>query len=363
VPFAVFTHHLPRDGDAGHQRVQRQGQGGPLRIAGHGGVDNLALVLLDLRDQAPGRPGQRSAGQRGDGERCRQLGIQAYLTKPIARADLVEAVGTVLAGTASAPGGADLVTRHSIAESRHALRILLAEDNPVNQQVATAMLLKRGHQVDVVGNGREAVDAVAKESYDLVLMDIQMPEMDGFEATEKIRALPQGRTLPIIALTAHALSGERERCLARGMTGYLAKPFKAHDLFTAVEGWGAQPAAAAAPAVDLAAFRRTMEEAGAAEAVDGILETFVATLPQRLEALAAAASGTDAEPLQRAAHAFKSAAGTIGAGHLAALLEETERAAQGGDVAGARDKLEHIQGEAQVVLDYIRTATKGGADG
>jgi CheY-like chemotaxis protein/HPt (histidine-containing phosphotransfer) domain-containing protein len=306
-----------------------------------------------------------SAGQKGDGERCRQLGIQAYLTKPIARADLVEAVGTVLAGTASAPGAAELVTRHSIAESRHALRILLAEDNPVNQQVATAMLLKRGHQVDVVGNGREAVDAVAQEAYDLVLMDIQMPEMDGFEATEKIRALPQGRTLPIIALTAHALSGERERCLARGMSGYLAKPFKAHDLFAAVEGWAAQPSDTAptpAPAVDLAAFRRTMEEAGAAEAVDGILETFVATLPKRLDALVVAAGGTDAEPLQRAAHAFKSAAGTIGAGHLAALLEETERAALSGDLAGARDKLQHIQGEARAVHDYIRTATKGGGN-
>ncbi|HEY6158643.1 MAG TPA: response regulator, partial [Gemmatimonadales bacterium] len=152
-----------------------------------------------------------SAGQRGDGERCRQLGIQAYLTKPIARADLIEAVGTVLAGTPSAAGGVDLVTRHSIAESRHMLRILLAEDNVVNQQVATAMLLKRGHHVDVVANGREAVDAVAAEPYDLVLMDIQMPEMDGFEATARIRALPQGGTLPIIALTAHALSGERER--------------------------------------------------------------------------------------------------------------------------------------------------------
>jgi CheY-like chemotaxis protein len=306
-----------------------------------------------------------SAGQRGDGERCRQLGIQAYLTKPIARADLVEAVGTVLAGTASAPGAADLVTRHSIAESRHALRILLAEDNPVNQQVATAMLLKRGHHVDVASNGREAVDAVAREPYDVVLMDIQMPEMDGFEATEQIRGLPQGRTLPIIALTAHALSGERERCLARGMSGYLAKPFKAHDLFAAVEGRGAQPADTAAtrsPAVDLAAFRRTMEEAGAADAVDGILETFVATLPQRLEALVAAAGGTEAEPLHRAAHAFKSAAGTIGAGHLAALLEEMERAAQGGDLAGARDKLEHVRGEAQAALDYIRTATKGGGD-
>ncbi len=304
-----------------------------------------------------------SAGQRGDGERCRELGIQAYLTKPIARADLVEAVGTVLAGTASARGAADLVTRHSIAESRHVLRVLLVEDNPVNRQVATAMLLKRGHQVDVASNGREAVDAVARESYDVVLMDIQMPEMDGFEATAKIRALPQGRALPIIALTAHALSGERERCLARGMTGYLAKPFKAHDLFAVVEGRGAQPADTAvtrSPAVDLAAFRRTMEEAGAAEAVDGILETFVSTLPQRLEALVAAARDSAAEPLQRAAHAFRSAAGTIGAGHLAALLEEMERAARDGDLATARDKLQHVRGEAQAVLDDLRTATKGG---
>src|SRR2546430_3730925 len=130
------------------------------------------------------------------------------------------------------------------------------------------MLLKRGHQVDVVSNGREAVDAVTRERYDVVLMDIQMPEMDGFEATAKIRALPQGRTLPIIALTAHALSGERERCLERGMSGYLAKPFKAHDLFAAVEGRGPQAAdsgVAPSPAGDLVAFRRTMEEAGAGE--------------------------------------------------------------------------------------------------
>src|SRR2546430_4071342 len=191
------------------------------------------------------------------------------------------------------------LTRHSIAESRHALRILLAEDNPVNQQVATAMLLKRGHQVDVVSNGREAVDAVAAEGYDVILMDIQMPEMDGFEATEKIRALPQGRTLPIIALTAHALSGERERCLERGMSGYLAKPFKAHDLFAAVEGRGAQPAdtaAAPSPAVDLAAFRRTMEEAGAGEAVGGILETFVAPPPPRPGALVAAGRAAPPPP-------------------------------------------------------------------
>jgi PAS domain S-box-containing protein len=368
----MAVHEAPR-ADAGMEALRRASRAGEpydlaILDAQMPDQDGFTLATAIRADRALAKTRLlilTSAGQRGDGERCRQLGIQAYLTKPIARADLIEAVGTVLAGAATSAGTVDLVTRHSIAESRHALRILLAEDNPVNQQVATAMLLKRGHQVDVVANGREAVDAVAREEYDVVLMDIQMPEMDGFEATEKIRALPQGRTLPIIALTAHALSGERERCLERGMSGYLAKPFKAHDLFAAVEGWGAQradSAAAPAPAVDLAGFRRAMEEAGAAEAVDGILETFVATLPQRLEALVTAAGGTEAEPLQRAAHAFKSAAGTIGAGHLAALLEEMERAARDGDLAGARDKLEHVRGEARAALDYLRTDTKGRAN-
>jgi len=366
----MAVHEAPR-ADAGLEALRRAARAGaPYDLAildaqmpDQDGFELATAVRADRALAATRLLILTSAGQRGDGERCRQLGIQAYLTKPIARADLVEAVGTVLAGTVSAPGEADLVTRHSIAESRHSLRILLAEDNPVNQQVATAMLLKRGHQVDVVSNGREAVDAVTRERYDVVLMDIQMPEMDGFEATAKIRALPQGRTLPIIALTAHALSGERERCLERGMSGYLAKPFKAHDLFAVVEGRGTQTAdttAAPSPAVDLAAFRRTMEEAGAAEAVDGILETFVATMPQRLDALAAAARDAEAEPLQRAAHAFKSAAGTIGAGRLAALLEDVERAARDGDVAGACDKLEQVRGEAQAALDYLRTATKGG---
>ena len=225
-------------------------------VALHGAVEQEArydLAILDV--QMPDRDGFEfakeirtdptvavtrllmltSAGQRGDGERCRELGIEAYLTKPTSRADLIEALGAVFADAPPA-GGLAVITRHSIAESRPTLRILLAEDNPMNQEVATAMLLSRGHLVDVVGNGHEAVAAVERTTYDVILMDVQMPEMDGFEATHAIRALPQGKDIPIIALTAHALSGERERCLAHGMTDYLAKPFKGHELFGMIEG-------------------------------------------------------------------------------------------------------------------------------
>src|SRR3989442_1277925 len=247
-----------------------------------------------------------SAGQRGDGERCRELGIRGDLTKPISRADLLEALGTVLAGPPEETGTPDVATRHTIAESRRSLRVLLAEDNPVNQQVAVAMLVKRGHEVHVSSNGREAVDAVRQRDYDVVLMDIQMPEMDGFEATQAIRALPKGKDLPIIGLTAHALSGERERCLSRGMSDYLAKPFKGHELFALVEGSvergsavaspaAEAPAEPAAPPVDLEGFRATLREAGAEQALYSIVDTFVRQAPDRLAALAAA-TATGAGP-------------------------------------------------------------------
>src|SRR3989449_9442116 len=161
------------------------------------------------------------------------------------------------------------------------------------------MLVKRGHEVHVSGNGREAVDAVRTRDYDVVLMDIQMPEMDGFEATQAIRAMPKGKDLPIIGLTAHALSGERERCLSHGMTDYLAKPFKAHELFALVEGTAepkapaAQPLATLAPPVDLEGFRMTLREAGAEQALYSIGDTFVRQAPDRLAPPATAAtSGT-----------------------------------------------------------------------
>jgi len=302
-----------------------------------------------------------SAGQRGDGERCRELGIRGYLTKPISRSDLLEALGTVLAGSAGETGTPDVVTRHTIAESRASLRVLLAEDNPVNQQVAVAMLVKRGHEVHVSSNGREAVDAVKERDYDVVLMDIQMPELDGFEATHAIRALPKGKDLPIIGLTAHALSGERERCLSHGMTEYLAKPFKAHELFALVEGTGgghskpaAAPAPAAAPPVDLEGFRATLREAGAEQALYSIIDTFVRQAPGRLAALAGAvASGVGTE-IAKTAHVYRGAAATIGARELADLLERVETTARAGDVEQATEAFESVTPLAHEVIDYLR---------
>ncbi|MGB7728196.1 MAG: response regulator [Candidatus Acidiferrum sp.] len=173
-----------------------------------------------------------SAGQPGDAKRCREMGIAAYLTKPVRQAELLDAILTAL-GTRQLPiQRAPLVTRHSLREGQSHLRILLAEDNSVNQLLAVRMLEKRGHIVKVAGNGKEALAALETQPFDLVLMDVQMPEMDGFEATTAIRAQEKrsGHHLPVIAMTAHAMVGDRERCLAAGMDDYITKPFRIDDL-------------------------------------------------------------------------------------------------------------------------------------
>ena len=175
-----------------------------------------------------------SAGHRGDAARCQELEVSAYLLKPIRQSELREAIALVL-GAKEHKGAIPLITRYSLHDAREpssSLRILLAEDNLVNQRLATRLLEKRGHIVAVAANGREAVTAFEKESFDLVLMDLQMPEMDGFEATAAIREKEKvtGYHLPIVALTAHAMKGDREKCLEGGMDGYLTKPIRAQEL-------------------------------------------------------------------------------------------------------------------------------------
>ena len=186
-----------------------------------------------------------SAGHRGDAERCQKLGVSAYLLKPIRQSELREAIARVL-GAREQEGKIPLITRFSLGDARDgsdSLRVLVAEDNPVNQRLIVRLLEKRGHRVVLADNGRQALAALEKESFDLVLMDVQMPEMDGFEATSAIRMREKsiGSHQTIIALTAHAMKGDREECLARGMDGYLTKPIRPQELDEVLARCGVRP--------------------------------------------------------------------------------------------------------------------------
>jgi PAS domain S-box-containing protein len=178
-----------------------------------------------------------SAGFAGDAARCKELGIAVYLVKPVRQLELLEAIRLALGTGPEKQTSAALITRHALGNATRRLQILLAEDNAVNQVLAVRLLQKRGHSVVVVGNGREALATLDNQRFDIVLMDVQMPEMDGFQATAAIREkeIQTGAHIPIIALTAHAMKGDQERCLAAGMDAYITKPIEAKELFSAIE--------------------------------------------------------------------------------------------------------------------------------
>ncbi len=178
-----------------------------------------------------------SAGRLGDAGRCRELGIRAYLVKPFHQAELLDAICKILNMESSGEKITPLVTRHTLQEDNARRQVLLAEDNVVNQKLAVRLLEKRGYSVTVTVNGREAVEAFETGHFDILLMDVQMPGMDGYEATAAIREKEKltGGHIPIIALTAHALKGDKELCLARGMDGYVSKPIHAAELLSMIE--------------------------------------------------------------------------------------------------------------------------------
>ncbi|MGH9357752.1 MAG: response regulator, partial [Terriglobia bacterium] len=188
-----------------------------------------------------------SVGQLGDASRCRELGVAAHLSKPIGQFDLREAIVKALGNARRQPAVSSLVTRHALGGDHQALKILLAEDNIVNRQLAVRLLEKRGHTVVATGDGREALATLDKAGWagiDVVLMDVQMPGMDGIEATRAIREREAvtGSHLPVIAMTAHAMEGDRERCLKAGMDGYVSKPVHSAELFETIDAVVGRPA-------------------------------------------------------------------------------------------------------------------------
>lgn len=187
--------------------------------------ENLVIVMLT------------SGGQRGDGVRCKELGIAAYLTKPVLQSDLLETLLRVLGQRPNRAEPSQLVTRHTLREGRLPLRVLLAEDNQVNQRLAVRLLEKEGHSVVVAGDGVKALEALETQQFDLILMDVQMPVMDGVETTAAIRKreTASGTHVPIVAMTAHAMAGDRQRFLSLGMDGYVSKPIHSRDLYDAID--------------------------------------------------------------------------------------------------------------------------------
>lgn len=249
-----------------------------------------------------------------------------------------------------APRLADLAPRGPHSGEAASLRVLVAEDNPTNQEVAVLMLERLGHRVDVVGDGREAVAAFARAPYDVILMDCQMPEVDGFEATRQIRALGgRGAEVPIVAMTAFAARGDRERCLAAGMTGYVSKPILKQELGAALAPYTA--ALTGAPPIDGAVFDklRALETPDAAGAVTRMVRAFVAGTPQRLVALDAALAAAEWARAEVVLIEWKSEANVFGAGRLAALCDRAVDAFRRREADGAARLVAELRTEAAAV--------------
>ena len=272
------------------------------------------------------------------------------------------AFGTDAAGPRAVAGTGDPYVRtvREVIPPAKRRRILVAEDNVVNQHVAVGLLTSRGHQVSLADNGREAIAALAAGIFDLVLMDVQMPEMDGFEATAAIRLAEQGtgRRLRIVAMTARAMTGDRDKCLAAGMDGYLSKPIDPALLFAAVEEAapdGADPIALVATAdgpVDREALM--MRVAGDEGLFREIVELFLADCPIRVAAIEAAVARRNPEEIRVAAHALKGSAGNLSATRLTAAARVLEALGAEGQVEGTGTALHNLTVEARVVSDVLR---------
>jgi signal transduction histidine kinase/DNA-binding response OmpR family regulator len=293
-----------------------------------------------------------SAGHQNDAVRCRELGVKKYLVKPVTQHDLFQALKAAL--DLSEPPPPVMAAPARPQPAAVSLRVLLAEDTPVNQFLVTRQLQKRGHTVTVVTNGRDAVAAWEGQPFDLILMDIQMPEMGGVEATSTIREREKttGGHIPIIALTANAMVGDRERYLAAGMDGYLAKPVQAGDLTATVE---ALAKACPVPAADgqrngdveelLQAFaddRELLNQLAAIFLVDG---------PCQLAELRQAVADRNAPQVERSAHKLKSSLGVFHAQAGAEAAAALEKMGREGRLSGAPQAL----GQLQELLDQLET--------
>jgi two-component system, sensor histidine kinase and response regulator len=307
-------------------------------------ADTLLILLTDF-------------GQRIADEELRAAGIAESRFKPVKQSTLFDCLVSVLAGAPSKLRAA-AARLPETPRSGRALRILLAEDNAVNRKVALGQLRTFGHEADAVENGLQALEALAENAYDVVLMDCQMPEMDGYESTAAIRQREgSARHTWVIAMTANAMTGDRELCLAAGMDDYVSKPVRVDELRAVLERAHITRAAksectGATSAESLAALRALQGDDGG-DLLSEVIPLFISNGPQLLSAARSALDKNDAIALAEAAHSLKSSGAQFGAHRLTDLCGRLEAAGRSGRVEGARETLEAAEAEFQLVINEL----------
>ncbi len=341
-------------------------------IKGDPNLRSTVLVLLT------------SMGMRGDGKRFLEQGFSAYLVKPVRHDDLMQAIATAWTGRKQ-EGMSRLITRHTLkedavrtkrkrhesqADSQIRARVLLAEDNQVNQQVAKRMLEKLGCRVDVVGNGLEALKMIRKFPYDIVFMDCQMPEMDGYEATRNLRTEEKETHLPVVAITANVLEGDREKCLAAGMDDYVGKPVRKEALQAALEKWVMQGESMpdhrtnepepeelnGRPVLneDRLESLKEFSDDDDGSFIVSLFETFIVNTEPRLERIRTAVENNDHETMAREAHGIKGSSSNLGADRVAMVSRELERLGKAGEMKGCNELLKRLEIEFRKVREEFQ---------
>ncbi len=309
-----------------------------------------------------------AAGQRGDAQRCREAGIVSYLLKPVSKTELLAAMRTVLSRPGDAGPELPLVTRHSIRESQHTLNVLLAEDEEINRVLAGELIRAQGWRVTTAENGRQVLDALQDDSFHVILMDVQMPEMDGFEAVSRIRKRERqsGEHIPVIALTAHAMTIDRQKCLDAGMDGYVSKPIdmkilrqemeKVLGIDLAMKTGTLTPKQKKAEFIDYEAFLYDSCN-GKVELARKLLRHLLhVSGPQWLAEAEAAVAAGDETRLRKVCHSLKGTAATVCAHAFSEAGSELGKLAREGRMSETPQGLAQLKKEFERIVEWARAS-------
>jgi signal transduction histidine kinase/DNA-binding response OmpR family regulator len=328
------------------------------RIKDNPDLNNLKIIMMIDGDA------------HGDAARCRQLGISACAHKPIDEADISEAVAGAIGLASDALSAPRVATQHSIKDGKERLHILLAEDNAINREVAVSIIEKRGHRVTQVDNGREALLAFQRERFDLILMDVQMPEMDGCQATRAIRDIEAGtgQHVPIIALTAHAIRGDKERFLASGMDAYVSKPVRSNELWSVMDKAVGISKAVQEPSRNPTSNGHIIDRRDLFDRLGGnwnllkkLVDIFLAEYPKRLSRLRQAMENKDAVCLGNEVHALKGTVATLSANAAMNAVLGFEETVKSGDFGHAQDVMRRLEEEIGILGEVLLAIVEEGA--